>query len=271
MKTEQAREMTEQGLNRLAADLEQGKSEELTRFLSMMARFHRYGFGNIMLIQGQRPEATRVAGYNTWRSLGRQVRKGEKGITIVAPMVFRDEHSGNGKEDTVVRFKATHVFDVSQTEGEPLPEPRSFRGDPGHFTERLRALVASHGIALSYEQDLGSANGRSFGGKIEILANLEPAEEFAVMVHEFAHELLHQGETAVRGDSATRETEAEAVAFVVGHAVGLDAGTSSSDYIQLHRGDRKVLEASLGRIQHTACEILTALFAETVDEIARAA
>lgn len=263
--------MTEQGLNRLAADLEQGKSEELTRFLSAMARFHRYSFGNIMLIQGQRPEATRVAGYNTWRSLGRQVRKGEKGITIVAPMVFREEGSGNGEVDQVVRFKAAHVFDVAQTEGESLPEPRSFRGDPGHFTERLRALIASRGIELRYEENLGDANGTSSGGKIAILAGLEPAEEFAVLTHELAHEILHHGWSAVRGDKASRETEAEAVAFVVGQAVGLDAGTSSSDYIQLHQGDRKVLDASLARIQYTACEILTALFVEPATEIARAA
>jgi antirestriction protein ArdC len=268
MKAEQARTMTDEALARLADALEKGRSEELTRFLGAVAKFHRYSFGNVMLIMSQRPDATQVAGFNTWRSLNRFVRKGEKGIVIVAPMVLkaRDEAQKRGEGEPTIRFRGVHVFDISQTEGEPLPELRNFCGDPGAYSERIRTLIGARGITLRFDESLGNADGLSTGGTIVVKAGLPVAEEFSVLVHELAHEMLHHGSGSVRGSKTQRETEAEAVAFVVSTAIGINCGTSSSDYIQLYNGDKGTLAASLDRIQKTALEIITAILAEPAEE-----
>lgn len=266
MKAEQARKMTDEGLERLAKALEQGKSEELTRFLSVVAKFHRYSFGNVLLILTQRPDASRVAGFQTWKSLGRFVMQGEKGIAIIAPMLLKPREESEAKADKpTLRFRVVHVFDVSQTDGESLPQPRTFSGDPGPYVELVRILIAERGIELRYEDNLGGADGLSKGGHISIRTGLAPAEEFSVLVHELAHEILHHGKGAVRGTKCQRETEAEAVAFVVSSAIGIECGSSSSDYIQLYDGDRETLAGSLDRIQKVACTILEAIAQDRYD------
>lgn len=265
MKAEQARKLLDEALDRLASDLERGGSESLKRFLAAAARFHRYSFGNVMLIMAQRPGATRVAGFQTWKSLGRYVRAGEKGIVILAPMMVRSREEIRDTASTepqsrppVLRFRAVHVFDLSQTEGQPLPEFARVSGDPGVAVARLRALIASKGIELVTEVLPANTRGYSLGGKIGIAAGLSAAEEFSTLVHELAHELLHRGERRPPG-LLVRETEAEAVAFVVSTGVGLDAGTASSDYIRLYRGKKEDLLASLEFIRQTASEILSAV------------
>lgn len=261
MKAEQAREMTDEALARLANALDEGKSEELTRFLGAVAKFHRYSFGNVMLIMSQKPDATQVAGFNAWRSLNRFVKKGEKGLVIIAPMMLKAREDAPAVEDgkPILRFRGVHVFDISQTDGEPLPELRNFCGDPGIYSERIRSFITARGIQLRFDDSLGSADGLSSGGTIVIKTGLPVAEEFSVLVHELAHEMLHHGSGAVRGSKTQRETEAEAIAFVVSTAIGIECGTSSSDYIQLYNGDKKTLAASLDRIQKTAAHILEAL------------
>lgn len=122
----------------------------------------------------------------------------------------------------MLRFRGVYVFGVSQTDGQPLPEPAGINGDPGLHLDRIRTVVASRGIALDYEIGHGSALGLSRGGRISIRPGLPAAEEFAVIAYERAHGLLHRGED--RPASRTvRETKAEADAFVVAQAVGLDA------------------------------------------------
>ncbi|MEO8255712.1 MAG: ImmA/IrrE family metallo-endopeptidase [Acidobacteriota bacterium] len=106
---------------------------------------------------------------------------------------------------------------------------------------------------------MGSAHGASLSGRILLRDDLPPAVEFSVLVHELAHELLHRGERRSDTSKIVRETEAEAVAFVVCHAIGLDTNTAASDYIRLYSGDKATLHASLGAVQHAATEILTAL------------
>lgn len=268
MKAEQARKMTDEALAKLAAALEQGKSEALTQYLSVMARFHNYSYGNVMLILAQRPDAQHVAGFHTWKKLNRWVKKGEKGIVIVAPMVFRKKEEGQleGDPDTAVRFKAVFVFDVSQTEGDPLPEPADVAGDPGRYLDKLKSMIVERGIKLSDEPAPPGAMGVSKGGEIRLTPGLEPAKMFEVLAHEFAHELLHQGDGAIRGDKTTMETEAEAVAYVVCHAIGLDTSTAASDYIQLHKGTKETLAQSLDRVQKTANLILEGLEREEEEE-----
>ena len=133
------------------------------------------------------------------------------------------------------------------------------KGDPNDFTSRLESLIAANGIALEYTDSIAPAKGMSSGGRIEVLPNLEPAERFSVLVHELSHELIHKGERRKETNRSVRETEAEAVAFVVCHSTGLDTNTAASDYIALYQGDQTTLAASLEVIQKTSAEILRAI------------
>jgi len=251
--------LTSDALDRLATLLDEGHSESLTALLTTMARFHRYSWHNVWLIASQCPTATRVAGFHAWRGLGRFVRKGEKGIAILAPIVARkDARTADDDAKSVLGFRAVYVFDLAQTDGEPLPALTDVSGDPGQRTSALRHAILARGIALDMSEDLGGALGTSSGGRIQILKGLAAADEFVVLVHEFAHELLHHGEDRpVSRD--TRELEAEAVAFVVGEAVGLHVADAARDYIHLYRGDREALANSLERVQRVAALILGAL------------
>ena len=270
MKTEHVRKLVDTALEELSEKLAQGCSEAFMAYLSAMARFSTYSTGNLLLLLAQRPKATRVAGYRTWQRLGRQVKRGERGIAIVAPIVFRrrgDEirprgPPGGESERSLLGFKPAYVFDVAQTEGRPLPEPTRANGDPHGHTERLKGFVTSNGIKLEYSDDLGPADGFSSGGRIVIRAGLPPAEEFSVLCHEAAHELLHRSDEGRKFSKTVKESEAEAVAFVVSQAIGLDAATACSDYIQAHLGDRTTLVESLERIQKTAAKILEAITTE---------
>jgi len=259
MKAEEAKKIADAALTQLSESLKQGKSEELTRYLAMLARFHRYSFGNVMLILFQRPDATHVAGFNTWRQLGRFVKQGEKGIVIIAPMMIRkkEDETVEAEKPTqpILRFRGVHVFDVSQTDGEPLPEPARVRGEPGEHIDRLKAFIAERGITLDHDDVPHGAEGVSRGGRISVRPDLEPAAMFSVLVHELAHELLHRSQDRPK-DKTVRETEAEAVAFVVCSAIGLTTGTAASDYIKLYQGDEETLAASLDRVQRVAAEII---------------
>lgn len=271
MKAEEARRRTDEALANLEEALAAGKSDALEAYLKMAARFHHYSFGNIMLIASQRPDATQVAGFRTWKKLGRYVRKGEKGIVIIAPMLIKNREATSGEDESFLRFRAVYVFDVSQTDGEPLPELATVQGDPAAHTQRLKAFVAEKGISLEYAADLEGADGRSHGGRIQLLAGLSAAEEFSVLAHETAHELLHKDRSPeARLPKVVRETEAEAVAFVVTHATGLDTGTAASDYIQLYQGSAETLAASLDRVQKAAAEILTFLGSPTTADLVEA-
>jgi hypothetical protein len=148
---------------------------------------------------------------------------------------------------------------VSQTDGVDLPEIDGVSGDPGEAIERLAAFVKSMGIRLVYNPTIAPALGMSYGGRIAILPGQSKAEEFSTLVHETAHELLHKAERRTATTKTVRETEAEAVAFVVGKAVGLVTGSASADYIQLYHGNASLLAESLEVIQQTASVILAAL------------
>lgn len=253
----------ERALDELADSLDSGKSETLRTYLAAIGRFPQYSFGNALLIHQQRPDATHVAGFSRWKELGRSIRKGEKGIAIRAPLLYADKE--NPKQEKVVRgFKVAHVFDVSQTHGEPLPELDNVRGDPGRHLESLRAFAGNRGIELEYSIAISPAQGRSSGGKITLLPDLHRADEFSVLSHELAHELLHHRD-GKRPLKTVRETEAEAVAFAVCSAVGLEARSACSDYIQLYQGDRGTLEQSLARIQGAASEILSAILPNALE------
>jgi antirestriction protein ArdC len=274
MKRDEAMKLAERGLAELNTALQQGASETLVRYLDVLARFHRYSFGNVMLIASQKPDATRVAGFHTWRKLGRWVKKGEQGIAIFAPMVGRkrhddcddapaDEHTENLRQ--LFGFRVVHVFDISQTEGDELPEFARIDGDPGERLSRLEGIVADYGIQLEYDFPGGGALGVSRDGSIVVCPDMLPAETFAVLAHELAHELLHQQTGRKSQVSRTvRETEAEAVAYVVCRAMGLETTTRSADYIHMYQGDPTTLSESLDAIQKTAALLIEQLQQEPV-------
>jgi antirestriction protein ArdC len=262
MKMEQARKLTEDTLKALGDDLAAGRSESLTRYLTVMAQFHRYSFGNLLLILGQRPGATHVAGFHAWLRLGRHVRRGEKGIAILAPMLVKLKESAS--DDTaevqrVMRFKVVYVFDVEQTDGEALPEFSRPTGDPRDYLPRLLDIATSRGLTVERGvTDLHGAEGLTDGSTIRLRGGTSPADEFTTLAHEIAHTILHFGDERPKSRTV-RELEAEAVAFVVAQAAGLEAREAARDYIQLYNGDAAALSASLDRIQRTAAEILAVL------------
>lgn len=262
MKSEQIKEFTEKATEQLVAALQQGHSEALTNYLKTIGRFHRYSLHNVLLIALQKPNASYVAGFRTWNELGRFVKKGEKGIMILAPIVRRKPDVSDDDEKDSFRiggFRAAYVFDVTQTDGQDLPQIGTVHRDPYEHTERLRKFAASKNIAIEYSEDIAPARGTSYGGRIALLPSQSPAEEFSTLVHELAHELLHRGDRREQTSRKVRETEAEATAFVVCHAIGLETGSAAADYIQLWNGDTETLTDSLTYIQKAASQTLNAL------------
>jgi hypothetical protein len=148
------------------------------------------------------------------------------------------------------------VFDVTQTEGQELPRLGEVNGDVSGYRERLFKFVESQSVELSLSEGIAPAKGLSHGGKITLLCGMQPAEEFSTLTHEIAHEMLHRGDRRTLTTKQVRETEAEAVAFVVCQAIGLETGTASADYIHLWRGDADLLRESLEAVQQTAAVIL---------------
>ena len=261
--------LIKQAVDYLIQQLEAGRSETLTAYLNAMARFHSYSFGNILQIARQRPTATRVAGIRKWNEMGRFVKKGEKGIQILAPMTGyrRNKKDATAEREpetkpqsVLIGFRAVYVFDVAQTEGADLPEfEHTITGEVGEHRGRLIDFLAQQNIALEFNEKIAPALGVSYGGKIAPLPGQSKAEEFVSLVHETAHELLHKADRRTMTTQTVRETEAEAVAFIVGKAVGLEMGNASSDYIQMYAGNATLLTESLEVIQRTASTILRAI------------
>lgn len=264
MNSQKMKKVTSDAINEFAEALNSGHSAALTRYLTAMAKFRTYSFLNMLLILRQCPDASRVAGYRTWQSFGRQVRHGERGIMIFAP-IFRKlavNDTSPAPVDApsdVVAYRAVYVWDERQTSGKELPEIGRVTGDPSVYLARLEAFVQASGLQLIYSPDIAPARGVAEGGKITLLPGLAPAETFATLVHEQAHIMLHQSKRRAETTKRIRETEAEAVAFVVSKAIGLGTGSAAQDYVALYGGDAKLLLESLEHVQQTASHILDSL------------
>jgi hypothetical protein len=239
-KQQTAKEAITANVQALIEQLEQGHSDGLTAYLTAMGRFHNYSFGNILEIARQKPNATRVAGLYAWNQLGRKVKKGERGIRILTPVVgIRRKKDAEAEKDIrtqnqalLVGFRSAYVFDVKQTEGEDLPElSERVTGDVGEYRKRLLDFIAAQGVRLEFNESIAPALGMSYGGSIAILPGQSEAEEFSTIVHELAHEMLHKAERRTATTKTVRETEAEAIAFVVGTTIGLITGHASADYV----------------------------------------
>jgi len=164
-----------QAVDFLIEQLQQGKSEMLTAYLTAMAQFHSYSFGNILMIAKQKPTATRVAGIRAWNELGRYVKRGEKGIQIFAPMIGHrrrkenepDENTAEQNKPQLIGFRIVYVFDVEQTEGKELPElEHSISGEVGEHRDRLLDYIAQQNITLEYNERIAPALGVSYGARL---------------------------------------------------------------------------------------------------------
>lgn len=237
--------------------------DQWKRYLRAAATFRDYSLNNLLLIVAQRPDATQVAGYGAWQKLGRQVRKGEKGIQIIAPIVRRilqkeldyepseddrpvnKQHSATAAEHDdgkttvpvqkqVTRFRVAHVFDVSQTDGDALPDPPasvSLTGDvAADLWSDLEQVATANGWRVDREPIESEANGRTYFADrlIRVRPDLSPAQSVKTFAHELGHALLEHQSGVHRG---LAEVEAESVAYVVMAAHGIDAGSFSFPYI----------------------------------------
>jgi antirestriction protein ArdC len=269
-KPSSAQQLVRENVQYLIEQLEAGHSETLTAYLDAMVHFPSYSFGNVLLIARQKPEATNVAGMWTWNQLGRRVKRGEKGIAILAPMIGKsrkkreqsETEENDAKQAALLGFRRVYVWDVSQTEGAPLPELDKVTGEAGEHLDRLHDYLNAQGITLAYDESIAPALGMAGGTTIRILPGQTEPEEFSTLVHELAHLMLKHGERRTATTKTIRETEAEAVAFVVGKAIGLTTSTASASYIQLYHGNAALLMESLEAVQQTAAVILAALKTE---------
>lgn len=263
--------------------------EQWQRLLAVASRFHTYSVNNVLLICRQCPEATRVAGYRTWQSLGRQVRRGERGIAILAPCTYArpdddttsaDEQDEEKREDggraRVLRgFKVVHVFDVAQTDGEPLPEaPASvLTGEaPTGLTDRLAALIRAQGYTVTFgplPPAFAGANGLTDHDRraVTVRDDLPGAQQAKTTAHELAHVLMHG--TRPRPPRPVVEVEAESVAFLVCASAGLPSDAYSFGYVATWaRGDTALVRATAERAIRCAREVIDALGPESTHRAA---
>jgi len=160
----------------------------------------------------------------------------------------------------LVGFRSAWVWDISSTEGRDLPELScEVTGDMGVYRERLMDFVIAQGITLEFKESIAPALGMRYGDRIVLLPGQSPAQEFSTLVHELGHAFLHRAERRISTTKTVRETEAEAIAFVEGTAIGLNSGRNSADYIGLYHGNAALLTESLEVIQKTSAVILAAL------------
>ena len=283
-------------MDSIMQSLESGVEELFTsnryqEFLKTMAKFHNYSFNNTMLIAMQRPDATLVTSYKNWQSMGRQVMKGEKGITIIAPAPYKkmkekevlDENQRpimgtDGKpkteqvEVTVPHFKAVTVFDIAQTSGEPIQTlaPELLTAAVQDFDSFMQAIQKISPVPIRFDEIDGNANGYYHNADKEIVIKkgLSESQTLKTAIHETAHAKLHDREImeslGVEKDRLTKEVEAESVAYCVCSSFGLDTSDYSFPYIAGWSSSRemKEMKASMDVIRKTAGEMIDQLTEE---------
>ena len=248
------------------------ESDAYKAYLKCMSKFHNYSLNNTLLIALQRPDASLVAGYNAWKKdHGRQVRKGEKGIKIIAPCKYKVEldekdEDGNQKVAEYTGFKVATVFDYSQTEGRELPSigVNELTGDVSGFKKLFNALTEISPVPIYTEDIQGRAKGyySDADRKIVIKSDMSQLQTIKTMIHELAHEKLHAKEHLDKehpSDRRTKEVEAESIAYTICQHYGLDSSDYSFSYVAGWSSgkDTKELKASLERIRSAADEMIT--------------
>ena len=280
-------------MNSILKSLETGvenifTGDKYAQYLQTMSKFHRYSFNNTLLIAMQRPDATLVTGYRNWQSMGRQVKKGEKGITILAPApikrkreqeILDQNHNplldADGKPRTeevevvIPRFKPTTVFDISQTDGEPIETlaPEELTEAVADYDLFMEAITAVSPVPIRFDEIAGEAKGYYHSGDKEIVIQkgMSESQTIKTAIHETGHARLHDKDImekqGIEKDRLTKEVEAESVAYCVCSAFGVDTSEYSFPYIAGWSSgrDMKELKTSMDTIRKTAGEMIDEL------------
>ncbi len=260
-KAKQLRRNIDESLDVLAKAVDDVRASETFRqYLDVQAKFHKYSWHNTMLIASQRPDATQVAGFKTWQTLGRQVCKGERGIMMFAPCPWKREverDSGETDTESGIYFRAVHVFDVAQTDGPDLPsvDVPTIDDTADWLLADLVRVAERREIVVRFQSLPCGAFGASKRGSVEIDDSHPTGQQAKTLAHELAHEAMHWEDRGPLTRSIA-ELEAESVAYVVCTHFGLDVEVRASRYIALWDGDSKALRTSLERIADTAREII---------------
>ena len=276
--SEQIKEITEklqQGIENLF------DSDTYKNYLKIMRKFHSYSLNNTILIAMQKPDATTVAGYTTWGQMHRQVVKGSKAIKILAPCIYKkkdiadiidapdksmdkDNKDTSESEKVLVGFKIVNVFDISQTEGEPLPEiTHKLEGNVDEYGDFMEALKQFSPVPIEFKAIDGSANGyyHLLNKNIIIDDSMSQKMNVKTLLHEICHSIIHDKDTGSDkdADKQTKEVQAESVAFTVCHYYGIDTSDYSFGYIGgwSNGKDLKELKTSLETIRQTSQMIIT--------------
>ena len=292
-KVQEITEKLEQGIKELF------ESEKYKTYLNTMSKFHNYSFNNTMLIAMQKPDATLVAGFKAWqKNFDRHVKKGEKGIRILAPAPYKikeerdkidpvtqelllDKDGNPQKEEveiTIPAFRAVSVFDVAQTDGKPIPElaAKELLSDVEGYQDMIRAVEAISPVPIELEEIAGDSKGYydREAKRIAVQENMSEGQTLKTMIHEVAHSKLHSKEVEqdeqMRKDRNTKEVEAESIAYTVCQHFGIDTSDYSFGYIAGWSSgrDTKELRASMDTIRRTASELITGI-EEQLQEIQR--
>ena len=293
-----------QRVQELTNKLEQGlqdlfNSDSYRNYLSTMSKFHNYSFNNTLLIAMQKPDATLVAGYKAWqKNFERHVNKGEKAIRILAPAPYKikeerdkidpvtqelllDKEGNPQKEEveiTIPAFRAVSVFDLSQTDGKPIPEltAKELLSDVEGYQDMIRAVEAISPVPIELEEIAGDSKGYydREAKRIAVQENMSESQTLKTMIHEVAHSKLHSKEVEQdeqkRKDRNTKEVEAESVAYTVCQHFGIDTSDYSFGYIAGWSSgrDTKELRSSMDTIRRTASELITGI-EEQLQELQR--
>jgi len=231
-------------------------SSGMLSYLESCSRFHQYSFHNILLIMMACPHAAQVAGFHAWYKLNRFVRKGEHGIPILAPVLVKEKTEDKEGKSFLCGFKVVYVFDISQTDGEPLPEPPDWKSPEKNalLAERLIIFARERGITVTEKVLAGEIQGVSRGGSID----LSNEAGTSTLIHELGHELLHKQEERLTMSREEKELEAESVAWVVSKHFGLQ-GSGSPNYLALFGVSSELIVKHLERISKTSAEIILEL------------
>ena len=257
-------------------------SDEYKSWLDTMSQFHRYSGNNCLLIAMQKPDATQVAGYNTWQKLGRQVQKGERGIKIISPAPYKQTIEtvkkdlngntvigSNGQPEKEIKqiarqnFKIATVFDVSQTSGDPLPEITSeLTGEVDGYDRLMAAVTASSPVPIRFAPINGEAKGYYSNTDKEIVLKEGMSQEQTVKtaIHEICHSLIHDRDTGLEKDAnrLAKEVQAESTAYTVCQHFGIDTSDYSFGYIAGWSADKelKELKSSMQTIRQTSTTLI---------------
>ena len=293
-----------QRVQELTDKLEQGlqdlfNSDSYRNYLSTMSKFHNYSFNNTLLIAMQKPDATLVAGYKAWqKNFERHVNKGEKAIRILAPAPYKikeerdkidpvtqelllDKDGNPQKEEvevTIPAFRAVSVFDLSQTDGKPIPElaAHELLSDVEGYQDMIRAVEAISPVPIELEEIAGESKGYydREAKRIAVQENMSESQTLKTMIHEVAHSKLHSKELEqdeqMKKDRNTKEVEAESIAYTVCQHFGVDSSDYSFGYIAGWSSgrDTKELRSSMDTIRRTASELITGI-EEQLQELQR--